>query len=61
MYGAIHHHKPFLRDLHDEEGRRAVIEIDDREFTLEEFGTMLTIFSGREIDDKLSPPEIGGG
>ena len=32
--------------IHDEEGRRPVIEIDDREFTLEEFGTMLTTFSG---------------
>jgi hypothetical protein len=32
--------------IHDEDGRRAVIEIDDREFTLEEFGTMLTTFSG---------------
>lgn len=28
--------------IHDEDGRRAVIEIDDKEFTLEEFGTMLT-------------------
>lgn len=32
--------------IHDEEGRRPVIEIDDREFTLEEFGTMLTTYSG---------------
>jgi len=32
--------------IHDEEGRRPVIEIDDREFTLEEFGSMLTTFSG---------------
>lgn len=32
--------------IHDEEGRRPVIEIDDREFTLEEFGTMLTTCSG---------------
>ncbi len=32
--------------IHDEDGRRAVIEIDDKEFTLEEFGTMLTTFSG---------------
>ncbi len=32
--------------IHDEDGRRAVIEIDDREFTLEEFGAMLTTFSG---------------
>ncbi len=32
--------------IHDEEGRRAVIEIDDKEFTLEEFGTMLTTCSG---------------
>jgi hypothetical protein len=32
--------------IHDEEGRRPVIEIDDRDFTLEEFGTMLTTFSG---------------
>lgn len=32
--------------IHDEAGRRPVIEIDDREFTLEEFGTMLTTFSG---------------
>jgi hypothetical protein len=32
--------------IHDEEGRRAVIAIDDKEFTLEEFGTMLTTFSG---------------
>lgn len=32
--------------IHDEDGSRAVIEIDDREFTLEEFGTMLTTFSG---------------
>jgi hypothetical protein len=46
MYGGIHHHKPLLHDLHDEEGRRAVIEIDNRVFSLEEFGTMLTTFSG---------------
>ncbi|MBN1548765.1 MAG: hypothetical protein JW902_19095 [Syntrophaceae bacterium] len=46
MYGVIHHHKPFLRNLHDEEGRRAVIEIDNSVFSLEEFGTMLTTFSG---------------
>ena len=32
--------------IHDEAGRRPVIEIDDREFTLEEFGSMLTTFSG---------------
>ncbi len=32
--------------IHNEEGRRAVIEIDDQEFTPEEFGTMLTTFSG---------------
>jgi hypothetical protein len=32
--------------IHDEEGRRPVIEIDNREFTLEEFGTMLTTYSG---------------
>jgi len=32
--------------IHDEEGRRPVIEIDDKEFTLEEFGTMLTTYSG---------------
>jgi len=32
--------------IHDEEGRKAVIEIDDQEFSLEEFGTMLTTFSG---------------
>jgi hypothetical protein len=32
--------------IHDEDGRRPVIEIDDREFTLEEFGTMLTTYSG---------------
>jgi hypothetical protein len=32
--------------IHDEEGRRPVIEIDDRDFSLEEFGTMLTTFSG---------------
>jgi hypothetical protein len=32
--------------IHDEDGRRAVIEIDDQEFTLEEFGTILTTFSG---------------
>ena len=32
--------------IHDEEGRRPVIEIDDREFSLEEFGTMLTTYSG---------------
>lgn len=35
-----------LRCLIHDEGRRPVIEIDDREFTLEEFGTMLTTFSG---------------
>lgn len=35
-----------LRCLIQDEGRRPVIEIDDREFTLEEFGTMLTTFSG---------------
>ena len=32
--------------IHNEEGRRAVIEIDDQEFSLEEFGTMLTTCSG---------------
>jgi len=32
--------------IHDEKGRRPVIEIDDRDFTLEEFGAMLTTFSG---------------
>jgi hypothetical protein len=32
--------------IHDEDGRRAVIEIDEQEFILEEFGTMLTTFSG---------------
>lgn len=32
--------------IHDEDGRRAVIEIDDKEFTLEEFGTLLTTCSG---------------
>ncbi|HBG04512.1 MAG: hypothetical protein A2075_07040 [Geobacteraceae bacterium GWC2_58_44] len=32
--------------IHHESGRRPVIEIDDREFTLEEFGSMLTTFSG---------------
>ena len=32
--------------VNDEEGRRPIIEIDDREFTLEEFGAMLTTFSG---------------
>lgn len=32
--------------IHDEEGRRPVIEIDDRDFTLEEFGTMLTTYAG---------------
>jgi hypothetical protein len=32
--------------IHDEEGRRPVIDIDDREFNLEEFGTMLTTYSG---------------
>jgi hypothetical protein len=32
--------------IHDRDGRRAVIEIDGKEFTLEEFGTMLTTFSG---------------
>jgi len=32
--------------IHDEGGKRPVIEIDDREFTLEEFGAMLTTFSG---------------
>lgn len=32
--------------INDKEGHRAVIEIDGQEFTLEEFGTMLTTFSG---------------
>lgn len=32
--------------IHDEEGRRPVIEIDDKDFTFEEFGAMLTTFSG---------------
>lgn len=32
--------------IHDEVGNRPVIEIDGREFTLEEFGTMLTTYSG---------------
>ena len=35
-----------LRCVIHDEGRRPVIEIDDREFTLEEFGTMLTTYSG---------------
>lgn len=32
--------------IHDDENRQPVIEIDDREFTLEEFGTMLTTYAG---------------
>lgn len=32
--------------IHDEVGNRPVIEIDGREFTFEEFGTMLTTYSG---------------
>lgn len=32
--------------IHDEVENRPVIEIDGREFTLEEFGTMLTTYSG---------------
>lgn len=32
--------------IHDKEARRPVVEIDNREFTLEEFGGMLTTFSG---------------
>ena len=32
--------------IHDEEERRPVIEIDGRDFTLEEFGTMLTTHAG---------------
>jgi hypothetical protein len=32
--------------VHDDENGRLVVEIDDREFTLEEFGKMLTIFAG---------------
>ena len=35
-----------LRCVIHDEGRRPVIEIDDRDFTLEEFGTMLTTYSG---------------
>lgn len=51
--------------IHDEEGRRPVIEIDDRDFTLEEFGTMLTTYSGWGMrivfvpdNDLERPPEI---
>lgn len=51
--------------IHDEEGRRAVIEIDDQEFTLEEFGTMLTTFSGWGMrivfvpeDELAKPPDF---
>ena len=32
--------------IHDDEHLQAVIEIDDREFTLEEFGRMLTTYAG---------------
>ena len=32
--------------IHDDEDRQPVIEIDDQEFTLEEFGSMLTTFAG---------------
>jgi hypothetical protein len=35
-----------LRCVIHDEGRRPVIEIDDRDFTLEEFGAMLTTYSG---------------
>jgi hypothetical protein len=35
-----------LRCVIHDEGRRPIIEIDDRDFTLEEFGAMLTTFSG---------------
>ena len=50
--------------IHDEEGRRPVIEIDDREFTFEEFGTMLTTFAGWGMrivfvpDSELEKPPI---
>jgi len=32
--------------IHDDENRQPVIEIDNREFTLEEFGSMLTTYAG---------------
>lgn len=32
--------------IHDDEGLRPVIEIDEREFTLEEFGAMLATYAG---------------
>ena len=51
--------------INDDENRQPVIEIDDREFTLEEFGTMLTTYAGWGMrvvfvpDNQLSKiPEI---
>ena len=51
--------------IHDDENRQPVIEIDDREFTLEEFGLMLTTYAGWGMrvvfvpDNQLSKiPEI---
>lgn len=35
-----------LRCVIHDDGRRPIIEIDERDFTLEEFGTMLTTYSG---------------
>jgi hypothetical protein len=51
--------------IHDDENRQPVIEIDGREFTLEEFGSMLTTYAGWGMrvvfvpDNELSKsPEI---
>lgn len=50
--------------IHDEDGRIPVIEIDDREFNLEEFGTLLTAFSGWGMrivfvpDNELEKPPV---
>ncbi len=50
--------------IHDEGGRRPVIEIDDRDFTLEEFGAMLTTYAGWGMrivfvpDNELEKPPV---
>ena len=50
--------------IQDEDGRRPVIQIDDRDFTLEEFGTMLTTYSGWGMrivfvpDSELETPPV---
>lgn len=43
--------------IHDNEEGRAVIEIDDRELTLEEFGALLAVYAGWGMRIEFTPAE----